>query len=92
MAGSYGGYVFNCFLFLFSQSLGAFIPVQIITKPSLGESLPPHTHTHMCNHLPGLLLLHLAPLIQQPPPEKPSSLPFQAPEEQGQTHPTVAQQ
>lgn len=90
MAGSYGGYMFNCFLFIFSWSLGAFIPVQIITKPSLGESLP--RPIHMCNSLPGLLFLHLAPLIQQPPPEKPSSLPFQAPEEQGQTHPTVAQQ
>lgn len=61
-------------------------------KTKSGGVTAPHTPTHMCNHLPGLLLLHLAPLIQQPPPEKPSSLPFQAPEEQGQTHPTVAQQ
>ena len=36
MAGSYGGYMFNFFFFWQGGSLDAFIPVQIIAKPSLG--------------------------------------------------------
>lgn len=69
-----------------SWSSSAFIPVQIITKPRLGESPAPTPHP-MCNGL-----------CRPPPPlpgpshsatssRKPSGLPFQASEEQGANPP-----
>lgn len=58
-----------------NQSLGAFIPEQIITKPSLGYSPAPSPHPNVQRLAAGLFLLHLTPPVPQPPPGSPPVFP-----------------